>query len=220
MAEASATSVKTSIDMLTNYKEDQMEIVTKYERLADKYETNIGDYLMKLSKSEIKNEDNAYVFKYLRTLSDFERITDRSMNIAFIAKKDKEESISFSDDANRELGVITGAVNEIMSMTLDTFVTEDTHTKNKVTALNTVIRSLCNKAERHHVDRLKSGSCSLQQGTSFGELLTNLEQIAVHCYKIATALLETHDENVNTESPKKSTSYRVAYEEFKEKYTL
>ena len=220
MAEASAESVKTCINMLSKYTDDQMETVTKYERLADKYETNIGDYLMKLSKSEIKNEDNAYVFRYLRTLSDFERITDRSMNIAFIAKKDKEENITFSENANRELGIITKAVDEIMEMTLDTFITEDNHTKNKVTALNTVIRSLCNKAERHHVDRLKSGSCSLQQGTSFGELLTNLEQIAVHCYKIAAALLETHDSSTNTESPKKSTSYKVAYEEFKQKYVL
>ena len=220
MAEASAASVKTSINMLTKYTDDQMDTVTKYERLADKYETNIGNYLMKLSKSEIKNEDNAYVFRYLRTLSDFERITDRAMNIAFIAKKDKEENISFSNNANRELAVITGAVNEIMEMTLNTFITEDSHTKNRVTALNTVIRSLCNKAERHHVDRLKSGSCSLQQGTSFGELLTNLEQVAVHCYKIADALLETHGDNGNAEAPKKSTSYKVAYEEFKQKYVL
>lgn len=220
MAQAAVDSVQTGINMLIRYTDDQMDTVTKYERLADKYETNIGDYLMKLSKSEIKNEDNAYVFKYLRTLSDFERITDRSMNIAFIAKKDKEENITFSDDANHELDVITAAVNEIMSLTSETFMTEDSYTKNKVTALNTVIRALCNKAERHHVDRLKSGTCSLQQGTSFGELLTNLEQIAVHCYKIVTALTETHNEDINTEANKKSTSYKVSYDAYRQKYAL
>lgn len=220
MAQAAVDSVQTGINMLIRYTDDQMDTVTKYERLADKYETNIGDYLMKLSKSEIKNEDNAYVFKYLRTLSDFERITDRSMNIAFIAKKDKEENITFSDDASHELDVITAAVNEIMSLTSETFMTEDSYTKNKVTALNTVIRALCNKAERHHVDRLKSGTCSLQQGTSFGELLTNLEQIAVHCYKIVTALTETHNEDINTEANKKSTSYKVSYDAYRQKYAL
>ncbi len=227
MAQTAVESVDICLNMLDKYSDGQMEKVTNFERLADRYEKSIGEYLMKLSKAELKSSENAYVFKYLRTLSDFERITDHSMNIAFIAKKDEQEKISFSEKANNELNVIREAVTEIMNLTVDAFVKEKRHTRGKVAALNSVVHTLCNKAELHHIDRLKSGKCSLQQGTSFGELLTNLEQISVHCYKIVMAMLEANTDNYDLNSVKghgiqmkENTPVKKAYDEYSQKYTF
>ena len=220
MAQAAITSVQTSLSMLKKYTDDQMDTVSQYENLADKYEESIGNYLMKLSKSELQTDDNEYVFKYLRTLSDFERITDRAMNIAFIAQKDNEENINFSDTANKELNVIIEAVNEIMNMTIDSFMNETRHNRGKVSALNTVIHTLCNKAEVHHFDRLQTGKCSLQQGTSFGELLSNLQQIAVHCYKIVMAMLDFHSGTGEGKTNPSEIRNKKAYKEYNEKYLI
>ena len=223
MAKAAVESVRLGCGLLTEYSDSNMDLVSQYEQLADKYESSIGAYLMKLSKIELTGEDNAYVFKYLRTLSDFERITDHSMSIAFIAKKDSQENITFSDEANKELNIIKNAVDEMLDMTVEAFVQEKRSIRGKVAALNTVIRTLCNKAELHHVDRLKSGSCSLQQGTSFGELLTDLEQVSVHCYKIVNAILENQQTDsgskaADTES--KANKKSKALEEYNKKYGI
>ena len=89
--------------------------------------------------------------------------------------------------------------------------------------MNTVIRTLCNKAELHHVDRLKSGSCSLQQGTSFGELLTDLEQVSVHCYKIVNAILEnqqTDSGSKTADAENKANKKSKALEEYNKKYGI
>ena len=93
--------------------------------------------------------------------------------------------------------------------------------------MNSVVHTLCNKAELHHIDRLKSGKCSLQQGTSFGELLTNLEQISVHCYKIVMAMLEANTDNYDLNSVKghgiqmkENTPVKKAYDEYSQKYTF
>ncbi|MEE3450185.1 MAG: Na/Pi cotransporter family protein [Acutalibacteraceae bacterium] len=223
MAKAAVESVRLGCGLLTEYSDSNMDLVSQYEQLADKYESSIGAYLMKLSKIELTGEDNAYVFKYLRTLSDFERITDHSMSIAFIAKKDSQENITFSDEANKELNIIKNAVDEMLDMTVEAFVQEKRSIRGKVAALNTVIRTLCNKAELHHVDRLKSGSCSLQQGTSFGELLTDLEQVSVHCYKIVNAILEnqqTDSGSKTADAENKANKKSKALEEYNKKYGI
>ena len=223
MAKAAVESVRLGCGLLTEYSDSNMDLVSQYEQLADKYESSIGAYLMKLSKIALTGEDNAYVFKYLRTLSDFERITDHSMSIAFIAKKDSQENITFSDEANKELNIIKNAVDEMLDMTVEAFVQEKRSIRGKVAALNTVIRTLCNKAELHHVDRLKSGSCSLQQGTSFGELLTDLEQVSVHCYKIVNAILEnqqTDSGSKTADAENKANKKSKALEEYNKKYGI
>ena len=222
MAKAAVESVRLGCGLLNEYSDSNMDLVSQYEQLADKYESSIGAYLMKLSKVELTGEDNAYVFKYLRTLSDFERITDHSMSIAFIAKKDSQENITFSEEATKELNIIKNAVNEMLDMTVEAFVQEKRSIRGKVAALNTVIRTLCNKAELHHVDRLKSGSCSLQQGTSFGELLTDLEQVSVHCYKIVNAILENQqtDNSKSSDSDSKANKKSKALEEYNKKYGI
>ena len=107
-------------------------------------------------------------------------------------------------------------------MTVEAFGQEKRSIRGKVAALNTVIRTLCNKAELHHVDRLKSGSCSLQQGTSFGELLTDLEQVSVHCYKIVNAILENQqtDNSKSSDSDSKANKKSKALEEYNKKYGI
>ena len=40
-----------------------------------------------------------------------------------------------------------------------------------------------------HIERVKTGSCTIEQGTQFLELLINLERISDHCSNIAIVIL-------------------------------
>ncbi|MBR1864186.1 MAG: Na/Pi cotransporter family protein [Ruminococcus sp.] len=192
MAKTTVNSVKSCFSALEDYKDEYLEETSLCEQLADRYENDIGTYLMKLSRRELNKWQNADVFKYLHTLSDFERITDHAMSIAYIAKNNKEDNIVYSEKAGRDLGQIKNAVNEILDLTVEAFMQEKWQADDRVAALNTVIRALCNRAEMHHVRRLQAGECTLRQGSDFGELLTNLERMAVHCGKIVMAMIEVN----------------------------
>ena len=70
---------------------------------------------------------------------------------------------------------------------------QDRHDEERdVAVLNVVIHRLCNQAELQHVERLRSGTCTLQQGTRFSELLNHLEQISTRCAKIMKSVTEVH----------------------------
>ncbi len=192
MATKAQRSVTDVFMVLEKYDETIFHQTEQLEKLADRYEDSIGTYLMKLSTSNMTKEENADVFKYLHTLSDFERITDHAMNIAHIARKNREKNIFYSEAARNDIKVLQSAVEEIMELTVTSFVKDQWKNDGRVAALNSVIHTLCNKAEFRHVQRLQSGNCTIEQGTSFGEALTNFEQISVHCVKIVRAMAEVH----------------------------
>ncbi|MBR6337197.1 MAG: Na/Pi cotransporter family protein [Ruminococcus sp.] len=190
MAKTAAKSVNRSVAALDEYSDDLFNKVKKYEDLADRYENDIGTYLMRLSQVELKESENADVFKFLHTLTDFERITDHCMSIAYIAKNNKEENIVYSQKAGKDLNDIISAVKENMELTVTAFMDENWKPDGRVTALTQVIRALCTRAEKNHVKRLQAGECSLKQGSDYGNLLTDLERIAVHSSKVIMAMLE------------------------------
>ena len=190
MAKTAAKSVKKSVLALDEYSDELFEKVKRYENLADRYENDIGTYLMKLSQNTLKESENADVFKFLHTLTDFERITDHCMSIAYIAKNNKEENIVYSQKAGKDLHDIISAVDENMELTVNAFMDENWTPNGRVAALTQVIRALCGRAEMNHVKRLQAGECSLKQGSDYSELLNDLERIAVHSSKIIMAMLE------------------------------
>lgn len=197
MARTVQKSVVVGFELLNHFNEEKFNKAARYEKLADQYEDTIGTYLMQVSKSELNNEQNADVFKYLHSLSYFERITDQAMIIAYTAKEKKEKNITYSEEAQKELHKLEKAVTEIVKITVDDFISNRWQADGRVAALSMVIRAMCDKAELHHVERLQSGICTLEQGTGFNELLTDFERIANHCTKVILAMSEAHDDSYN-----------------------
>ena len=225
MALTAQKSIHACFDLLRNYDEEKFHKVERYEKLGDLYEDSIGTYLMKLSKSELTKEQSANVFKYLHSLSYLERLTDHAMIITYVAQEKSENGIAYSEDAQAELDVLEKAVTEIVGITVDDFIHNRWRTDGRVSALTMVIRSLCSKAEVHHVERLQSGVCTIKQGTEFNELLTNFERIAVHCSKVIFAMIEAHDESYsihvdNLGNELKASLSDEMIEQYRAKYTL
>ena len=118
------------------------------------------------------------------------------------------------------------AVREILSVAVNAFVDNDPQQAARVEPLEEIIDGLCDEMKSHHVDRLQSGSCTLNQGFVFNDLLTNYERVADHCSNIAVAIIElesdsfdTH-EYLNSVRAMKDHSFDRYFEEYKEKYHL
>ena len=109
----------------------------------DKYEDALGTYLVKLSSREMSHADSQSVNTLLHTISDFERISDHSVNVLSSAEEIHAKSIEFSKDAQEELQVLEGAVQDVLSRTTDAFRKGDLHMAGKVEPLETVVDDWC-----------------------------------------------------------------------------
>ena len=226
MGKAAQNNLLASVALLKTYSDEAFAHVESEEELVDRYEDRLGTYLMRITERELTRVENESVSKYLHTLSDFERISDHAMNIAEAAREINQKKLRFTGAAEHELGVLSAAVQEILDVASRAIFANDVELAYRVEPLEERIDVLCDELKLHHVERLQSGECSLENGFVFNDLLANFERVADHSSNLAIATIElcsdrydTHEYVINL---KELHSHRFDeyYEEYAKKYSV
>lgn len=226
MARAAEGNLKAAVKLMSDYSEEDRQRIEQTEELVDLYEDRLGTYLVRITARELDAKQNESVSKYLHTLSDFERISDHAMNIAEAAQEIHSKKLRFSEDARRELAVLTGAILEILELAVSAFVESDIEKAYVVEPLEERIDILCDEMKIRHIDRIQQGLCSLSQGFVFNDILTNFERVADHCSNLAIAMIELHGDSYDTHSyvinlkELHSHNFDALYEHYTEKYSI
>lgn len=226
MAMAAKNNLLSSLRLLAEYSDERMHKIEHTEEMVDLYEDRLGTYLVKINAAELDREQNEKVSKYLHALSDFERISDHAMNLAEVAQEIHTKKITFSGDAERELSVLTGALQEILNLSVTAFLNDDLEMAYAVEPLEDRIDTLCDEMKMRHVDRLQQGKCSLAQGFVFNDLLTNFERVGDHCSNLAIAMIELHSDAYDTHGyvinlkELHSHNFDALYEHYVKKYEI
>ena len=95
------------------------------------------------------------------------------MNICQVAQVKKSKKISFSDNGKHEIEILIEAIKEIIEISFAAFFKDDLEKAYSVEPLEDRVDELCSELKLRHVDRLRSGTCSLEVGFVFNDLLTN-----------------------------------------------
>ena len=190
MAEISISSLQKSLRLFESYDSKLADEIRAEEDKVDIYEDALGSYLVKLSERDMDAADSHEVTKLLHIIGDFERISDHSVNIVESAEELKDKSISFSPVAMKELGSLSGAVDEIVSITKEAFVEMDMQKAVSVEPLEQVVDHLKNQIRLQHTLRLQKSECTIEHGFVLADILTNLERVSDHCSNIAGCLIE------------------------------
>ena len=197
MANCSIDALKKSIYTLFAYKSSLADEIKEAEEKTDHFEDIIGNYLVKLSSRRINESESAEAARLLHIIGDFERISDHAVNILESAEELLDKEIRFSENAQKELTVLSDAVREIADLALGAFTLDNTEAAFDVEPLEEVIDRLKEKLRQNHILRLQSGGCSIDAGFIWSDLLTNLERISDHCSNIAGCILETSHQQLN-----------------------
>ena len=226
MALGAKEAISSALGLTATYSKDGFDEVKKMEDDGDRYEDALGSYLVKLTGHEMTRQQNEDVSKYLHTITDFERISDHALNIAESAAEIHDKKIDFSDEATRELATISAAVREIVRISVQAFTENDLALAARVEPLEELIDKLCDKAKRHHVERLQQGVCTIKQGFVFNDLLTSIERVGDHCSNIALAMLELEDDSFDTHAGQKRLkdddpqAFQSAYDDYAARFSL
>ena len=190
MAEHARDSLTKAIGLISSYKAETAQYIRENEELIDKYEDKLGTYLVRLSNNELSENLSHSIARMLHSIGDFERIGDHALNICKVAEEMHNKNIHFSDEAKKEIAVITNAVTEILNMTVDSFINDDIELASHVEPLEQVIDKLNKKLKARHVARLQNGECTIELGFVFTDLLTNYERVSDHCSNVAVYTMQ------------------------------
>ena len=228
MAKISSEAFLSSLTVLKEYSESEADAVIDIENKVDIYEDKLGSYLVQVSMHELSAKDSQEVSKLLHVIGDFERISDHAVNVIQAAQEIKDKNVNFSEQAEKEINVISAAVREILINSVDCFVNNDIEIAAQVEPLEQVIDMLRTEIRDKHVQRLQRGECTIELGFILSDILMNLERVADHCSNIAVSVIElekygelnSHDYLKKVKSGEIDSTFLEMYNEYTEKYSI
>ena len=226
MADISRNALLRSIEAFKKYDPKEAELVRKLEDKADNYEDAIGSYLVKLSASDVSQNDSKQITKLLHIIGDFERISDHAVNIVESAEEINDKKLEFSPDAERELITLANAVSDIVNIAERAFATNDLELATDIEPLEQVVDDLKDKIKRNHILRLQKSECTIEHGFILADILNNFERVSDHCSNVGCCLIELFTED-SLDMHKylhhvKSDSevFQKKYKEYTDKYSI
>ena len=198
MAGLSRDTLFDAMGLLQGYQEKSALRILEQEEQIDRFEDRLGTYLVRLSSRELTARDSNEISKLLHTIGDLERIGDHAVNLLDAAREMQDKGIHFSQQAAGELKVLTQAVTDIVTLTIQAFVENDIELARRVEPLEQVVDSLKAELKIRHIQRLKEGACTIELGFVLSDLLTNYERVSDHCSNIAVCLIQIAESQFDT----------------------
>ena len=224
MCDTGRESFNVACGLVDKYEEDKRQIVVDNEAFLDKTETTLGEYIVHITEHGLSSKQNIFATELLHTVGDMERIGDHVDNLAEEAEIIHNDGVKYSDESMVEFGHLQAAINDILEQTSIAYETEDADAILKVEALEEVVDDMVDAMKANHARRLKEGTCTVERGVSFIEMLTDIERISDHCNNVCQHLLQrmngqelsTHDRVFETEEER--NAFDEQYNAYAEKY--
>ena len=197
MAACAAEALNRGLDAFSAYTPELAEGIRRDEKRCDRYEDALGTYLVRLSTQQMGAAESEEATELLKTIGDFERISDHAVNVLESAEELRTKGVAFSKTAQRELDVLSKAVRDILALALRAFREQDMDAAGQVEPLEQVIDDLKEQMRTRHILRLQQGQCSIETGFVWCDLLTDLERTSDHCSNIAGCVIDAAQHDLN-----------------------
>ena len=225
MACCAGEALHMALTTFENYSPELAESIRENESRCDRYEDELGTYLVRLSAQQLSDAESEEATELLKIIGDFERISDHAVNLLAASEELRSKGLGFSAAAEKELKVLIGAVSEILNAAERAFSEKDLAAAAQVEPLKQVIVALKEQMRTRHILRMQQGHCSIEAGFVWSDLLTDLERTADHCSNIAGCVLDAANHGLNLHETLRAMraddpDFRRAYGTYAEKYRL
>ncbi len=215
-----------AIELINGFDKEKAERVLELEDMVDRYEDELGTYLVKISSRDLSEKDSRTVSILLHSIGDFERLSDHSVNIIEALQQMYGKDMEFSNKARKELNIFIEAIKEIVDKSVVVFEQEDFELAKTIEPLEEVIDDLNDELKKRHIKRLRKGKCTIELGMMLTDLTTNFERVADHCSNIAVCLLQLTEDSFDTHEyldmvkRNENTGFKQMYQNYRTKYEL
>ncbi|MDE7353242.1 MAG: Na/Pi cotransporter family protein [Acetatifactor sp.] len=194
MASLANENLNRAMNALITLDEEDIREVYEVEKNIDFLNHAITDYLVKINQTTLPIEDLNSLGALFHVVNDIERIGDHAENVADAAKQRQETGMSFSKEAQKELGQMLDLVNQLIQYAINMFARSDESHMKDIIRLEDQVDAMEKKLQKAHVERLTRGECSPEAGMIFSDIVSGLERVADHATNIAFAIVDGETE--------------------------
>lgn len=188
MAALASENLNRAMNALITLDEEDIEEVYKVENNINFLNKSITAYLVKISRTTLPIEDMKSIGALFHVVNDIERIGDHAENVVECAKQRKENDMTFSKEATKELGDMLNMVNTIVRFSVEMFTENSEEHLQDILQLEEAIDEKERELQKAHVERLTKSACTPEAGMLFSDIVSGLERVADHATNIAFSI--------------------------------
>ena len=196
-------NIALSFENITNYSPVRTQNINDNEAIVNSLTDAVGNYMAKLYPNLAEEYQINIINQYYKLTADFERLSDYATNIDEYAVYLNENKLAFSESALSEIEILTKLLDRILEYSRQAFLKRDVEAAEHIEPLEEVMDDLVNALHDNHLDRLRDGKCSVQTGTVFLDVISNIERMSDSCSNIGVSTLS----RVNLEIAQKAHLY-------------
>lgn len=168
------------------YYVEQVEIL---ERVTDKMEVEIANYLARASEGDLSTDASARVRSMISVANFMERIADLFLKISYNLEKRKQEKAYFTPELRTNLQQLMVCVDEALQLFLSQ-LEKDPAVINLIRAreLEDEVNKLHRELRKDYLKNLEKGRFKAQSGLYYHDMLNELERVADHIMSATNAL--------------------------------
>ena len=194
MGDLASENLNRAMNGLITLDEEDINEVYEVEKNINFLNHAITNYLVKINQTNLPIEDLKSIGALFHVVNDIERIGDHAVNVADNARTRKAKELSFSKEAQFEMGKMMDKVNTIIRYSIEMFAEGKYEHMTAISVLEDEIDHLERELQQAHIDRLTRGECTPDAGMLYSDIVSGLERVADHAVNIAFAIKESEEE--------------------------
>ena len=195
LAAAAETNYHKANALIQNYSDGVRAEIDFDEEFIDFMTDHISSYLVGLS-THVTGDEADLVNYNIKCVLEYERIGDLAVNLAQAAQELREKELTLSPTAVREMEVLHLALSDVLKNAIAAYRDRDTDAARHIEPVEEVVDELIEDLRARHVLRLQTGECSVVAGSTFLDMLVNIERISDQCSNIGVYCLSLHDKSI------------------------
>jgi phosphate:Na+ symporter len=160
----------------------------KREDTIDILQKEITQFLVQVVQRTISPEDSKEVASLMRMANNLERIGDNIENIAELIEELLDQDLRLAEGGFKDYETISSEVQRSLDLVVDAIGREDKAIMPRAQEMEDNINRMREEMRSNYIMRLQSGTCTVDPGMIFIDMLTSFEKIGDCTYNIAQAV--------------------------------
>ena len=165
-----------------------MKKIIKYEEITDSLESEIANYLGKVSTSKLTEKSSLRLRSMLSITSDLERIGDIYMQISKTVDKKTDAKLWFDQNQRDNLNELFNKVLEAYELMISNLSGNYSEINlDKSVSLEVAINELRNDLRKKHLKSMEKGDYNAQSGLIYSNIFSSIERVGDHIINVSEA---------------------------------
>ena len=190
MGRMAIDTLNTSIDAFIAHDKEKTPDIQDNIKILEKFNTNIVEYLVKISTLNCSNEDEQFLAILHNSVNDLYRSVEIADNMTKYTKHLVDDQLVFSEIVFEKLGEFKDKINAQYANIELVLLERRYDLIQDIDNLEDEMDKLRSKLVKDHIVRLEKGECSLSSSSVFINLVSNLERAGDHLHLIAHNIVD------------------------------